>query len=85
MEDSRYPGDTIRVGMVIVKTLLVMDIPVDQQTGGNTRGKTQDIDQGKCLMTQQVTPGHPQVVGRSNDHTPRNANRLSKGSLPQEL
>jgi hypothetical protein len=67
--------------MVVVKTLLVTDIAVDKQTGRNTRGKTQDIDEGKTLMTQQVTPGDPKIIGRSNDHSPRNAKTPLKGSL----
>jgi len=57
--------------MVAVKAFLVMDVTIDQHTGGDTQRKTQDIDQGKALVTQQVARGSPEG-SRSIDHASRN-------------
>jgi hypothetical protein len=79
VKNSRHPGNTVRLGMVVVEAPLVMDIAIDQQAGGDARGKSQDIDKGKTFMTPEVASGHFEIV--RDEHIPRNAKFPAKGSL----
>ena len=57
MEDGRYPGDISGAAVPGVVTQLVMDITIDEDTGGETGCEAEDIGGGEAFLMGEVAEG----------------------------